>query len=54
MYFIEFDYIKKFDKYLVFDDFEVWRYGFVVREVYYEYCNYGVNFIDKFKEEMFL
>ncbi|BAW40185.1 phage-associated protein [Helicobacter pylori] len=51
MYFTELDYIKKFDKHLVSDDFEAWKYGPVAREVYYEYRNYGANSIDKPKEE---
>ncbi len=51
LYFTELDYIKKFDKHLVFDDFEAWKYGPVAREVYYEYRNYGANPIDKPKEE---
>ncbi len=51
LYFTELDYIKKFDKHLVSDDFEAWRYGPVAREVYYEYRNYGANSIDKPKEE---
>ncbi len=51
LYFTELDYIKKFDKHLVSDDFEAWRYGPVAREVYYEYRNYGANPIDKPKEE---
>ncbi|GAA6797481.1 DUF4065 domain-containing protein [Helicobacter pylori] len=51
LYFTELDYIKKFDKHLVSDDFEAWKYGSVAREVYYEYRNYGANSIDKPKEE---
>ncbi|MFP6060609.1 Panacea domain-containing protein [Helicobacter pylori] len=54
LYFTELDYIKKFDKHLVSDDFEAWKYGPVAREVYYKYRNYGANPIDKPKEETLL
>ncbi|STQ86871.1 DUF4065 domain-containing protein [Helicobacter muridarum] len=52
LYFTELDYIKEFDKHLICDDFEAWKYGPVVREVYYEYRNYGANSIDKPEKEI--
>ena len=51
LYFTELDYIKKFDKHLIKDDFEAWKYGPVSRGVYYEYRNYGANSIDKPESE---
>ncbi|EGK8008461.1 DUF4065 domain-containing protein [Campylobacter lari] len=52
LYFTELDYIKKFDKHLINDDFEAWKYGPVARDVYCEYRNYGANSIDKPNEEI--
>lgn len=51
LYFTELDYVKKFDKHLISDDFEAWQYGPVAREVYCEYRNYGANSIDKPEKE---
>ncbi|EAH9416255.1 Panacea domain-containing protein [Campylobacter lari] len=52
LYFTELDYIKKFDKHLINDDFEAWKYGPVARDVYCEYRNYGANSIDKPNDEI--
>ncbi|EAK9869580.1 DUF4065 domain-containing protein [Campylobacter lari] len=52
LYFTELDYIKKFDKHLISDDFEAWKYGPVARDVYCEYRNYGANSIDKPNDEI--
>ncbi|EFC31810.1 hypothetical protein C414_000470009 [Campylobacter jejuni subsp. jejuni 414] len=51
LYFTELDYIKKFNKHLIKDEFEAWKYGPVSREVYCEYRNYGANSIDKPEQE---
>ncbi|MDE5592193.1 MAG: DUF4065 domain-containing protein [Helicobacter sp.] len=51
LYFTEIDYIKKFNKHLISDDFEAWQYGPVAREVYVEYRNYGANSIDRPEKE---
>lgn len=47
LYFTEIEYIKKFDKHLIDDDFEAWQYGPVAKDVYWEYRNYGANSINK-------
>ena len=47
LYFSEINYIKKYKKHLINDDFEAWQFGPVVRKVYYEYRFYGANSIDK-------
>ena len=52
LYFSEINYIKKYKKHLIDDDFEAWQFGPVLREVYYEYRHYGANSIDKPKEEI--
>ncbi len=54
LYFTELDYIEKFDKHLIEDEFEAWRYGPVAREVYWEYRNYGANSIEKPQENIIL
>ncbi len=51
LYFTELDYINKFNKHLIEDDFEAWKYGPVAREVYCEYRNYGANSIDRPEQE---
>lgn len=47
LYFVALDFCRKYEKHLLSDDFEAWQFGPVVREVYYEYRNYGANSIDK-------
>lgn len=51
LYFTEIEYIKKFDKHLIDDNFEAWLYGPVAKDVYWEYRNYGANSIDKPQDE---
>lgn len=54
LYFSEINYIKKYKKHLINDDFEAWQFGPVVRKVYYEYRFYRANSIDKPQEPILI
>ncbi len=45
LYLIEIEYIKKFDKHLIDDDFIAWVYGPVSEDVYWKFRDYGANSI---------
>lgn len=41
LFFTQIEYIKKNNKLLFPDIFEVWKYGPTIPDIYYEYCAYG-------------
>ncbi|MCC0671800.1 MULTISPECIES: Panacea domain-containing protein [unclassified Clostridioides] len=43
LYFLQKEYICKFNKLLFENDMEAWSYGIVFPDVYYSYNNYGVE-----------
>lgn len=53
IYLIEIEYIKKFDKHLIDDDFVAWIYGPIVEEVYWKFRHYGANSITIPNDEIY-
>lgn len=45
LYYIEIEYLRNHNDYLIDEDFEAWRYGPVIEDVYYDYCLNGPNVI---------
>lgn len=45
LYIVEIEYIKKFNKHLIDDDFVAWVYGPIAEDVYWKYRDYGANSI---------
>lgn len=47
LYFIQRDYLMKFDEPLFEENIVAWKFGPVVVDVYYKYCNYGALKLNK-------
>lgn len=51
LYYIQYEFLKETDRVLFLDDIEAWRFGPVIPNVYYYFCNFGAMPITiKFKE----
>ena len=51
LYFICADYMKKNNKPLISENFEVWKYGPVLSSIYYEFQSYGAKPITQFAKD---
>lgn len=54
LYFVNLGFIKHTGDFLIDEDFEAWRFGPVLRNVYLEYKNYGANSIARPVENIVL
>lgn len=45
LYFVNLAYVRDTGKFLIDEDFEAWKFGAVISDVYLEYKNYGASSI---------